>query len=75
MSVGYAVTGAVLGEFIGASGGIGYLIDNAQANFNASGVMAGLPVLTVSVILLDAVVKAAEHQLCRWKPEDHQSNL
>ena len=33
VSVGFAVTGAVLGEFIGSSGGIGYLIDNSQSNF------------------------------------------
>lgn len=69
VSVGFAITGAVLGEFIGASGGIGYLIDNAQSNFNASGVMAGLAVLTGSVILLDMLVKQVEHRLCRWKSE------
>jgi NitT/TauT family transport system permease protein len=67
VSVGFAFTGAVLGEFIGASAGVGYLIDNAQANFNASGVMAGLTVLTVCVILVDSIVNRVERRLSRWK--------
>jgi len=33
--------------------------------------MAGLAVLTGSVIVLDLLVKQVERRLCRWKSEDN----
>jgi len=65
VSVGFAIIVAVLGEYIGASAGIGHMIDNAQANFDAAGVMAGLLVLTVTVALLDAVLSVIERRYSR----------
>ncbi len=62
VSVGFAIIAAVLGEYIGASAGIGHMIDNSQANFDAAGVMAGLLVLTATVALLDAVLSVIERR-------------
>ncbi|VFN05402.1 MAG: NitT/TauT family transport system permease protein [Candidatus Kentron sp. G] len=62
VSVGFAVIAAVLGEYIGASAGIGYLIDNAQSNFDSTGVMAGLVTLTIAVAILDGVFQAIERR-------------
>nr|VFJ42334.1 MAG: NitT/TauT family transport system permease protein [Candidatus Kentron sp. FW] len=62
VSVGFAIIAAVLGEYIGASAGIGYLIDNAQANFDATGVMAGLTILTIAVAILDSALQAIERR-------------
>jgi len=62
VSVGFSIIAAVLGEYIGASAGIGYLIDNAQANFDATGVMAGLVTLTISVAILDGMLQAMERR-------------
>nr|VFK36526.1 MAG: NitT/TauT family transport system permease protein [Candidatus Kentron sp. SD]VFK39237.1 MAG: NitT/TauT family transport system permease protein [Candidatus Kentron sp. SD]VFK77839.1 MAG: NitT/TauT family transport system permease protein [Candidatus Kentron sp. SD] len=62
VSVGFSIIAAVLGEYIGASAGIGYLIDNAQANFDSTGVMAGLVTLTISVAILDGLLQAIERR-------------
>jgi NitT/TauT family transport system permease protein len=69
VSVGFSITAAILGEYIGSGGGIGFLIDTAQSNFDATGVMAGLAILTVMVIILDNLVKHIERRVCRWHPK------
>jgi len=66
-SVGYAVIAAIIGEYIGASAGIGFLIDNAQAMFDSTGVMAGLAVLTATVAVVDYVVRSIERHFAKWK--------
>lgn len=67
MSVGYAIIAAILGEYIGASAGIGFLIDNAQSMFDSTGVMAGLVVLTITVAIIDFIVRRIERHFAKWK--------
>lgn len=67
VSVGFAIIAAILGEYIGASAGIGFLIDNAQANFDATGVMSGLVVLTVVVAIIDALLLRVELHFNKWR--------
>ena len=67
LSVGYAVIAAIIGEYIGASAGIGFLIDNSQAMFDSTGVMAGLAVLTLTVAVIDFVVRRIERHFAKWK--------
>ncbi len=67
LSVGYAVIAAIIGEYIGASAGIGFLIDNAQAMFDSTGVMAGLTVLTLTVAVIDFIVRRIEQYFAKWK--------
>jgi NitT/TauT family transport system permease protein len=65
-SVGFAIIAAILGEYIGASAGIGYLIDNAQSQFDATGVMTGLAILTLVVAALDPVLRWVEGYFLKW---------
>lgn len=67
-SVGFAVVGAIIGEYLGASAGLGYLIAQAEGNFNAVGVFAGIVVLAMFVLLIDQVLDIAEHRLITWRP-------
>ncbi|MBC8233981.1 ABC transporter permease [bacterium] len=67
LSVGYAVIAAIIGEYIGASAGIGFLIDNAQAMFDSTGVMTGLVVLTLTVAVIDFIVRRIEKYFAKWK--------
>ena len=70
ISVGFAIIAAILAEYLGASAGIGYLIDNAQANFDATGVMTGLVLLTVVVAILDALLQRVEARFTKWRPNN-----
>ena len=67
-SVGLAFVGAVVGEYLGSSRGVGYLILQAEGSFDINTVMAGILVLTVFALLLDAVVGRVERRLLKWQP-------
>ena len=49
-SVGFALVGAVVGEYIAAAQGLGWIISQAQGNFDAAGVYAGMLILCVVVV-------------------------
>ena len=54
-SVGFAVVGAVVGEYLGSAAGLGYLIQQAEGVFDVAGVFAGMFVLAAFVIVIDFV--------------------
>ena len=67
-SVGLAFVGAVVGEYLGSSAGVGYLILQAEGSFDINTVMAGILVLTAFALVLDAAVGWVEHRLMKWQP-------
>jgi NitT/TauT family transport system permease protein len=67
-SVGLAFVGAVVGEYLGSSAGVGYLILQAEGSFDINTVMAGILVLTAFALALDALVGVAERRLMKWQP-------
>jgi NitT/TauT family transport system permease protein len=68
-SIGFAVVGAVVGEYLGAAAGLGYLIQQAEGVFDVAGVFAGMFVLAVFVLAIDWIVTLAERRLLVWRPE------
>ncbi|WP_457630943.1 ABC transporter permease [Oceanithermus sp.] len=71
-SVGFAVIGAVVGEYLGASAGLGYVISQAEGVFDTTSVFAGIVVLAVFVVLLDVAVSVVERKLLVWRPAPGQ---
>ena len=67
-SVGFAVVGAVVGEYLGSAAGLGYLIQQAEGVFDVAGVFAGMFVLSAFVILIDYGVTLVERRLLVWRP-------
>jgi NitT/TauT family transport system permease protein len=67
-SVGFALVGAVVGEYLGSSAGLGYKIQQAEGVFDVTGVFAGMLILAVFVIVIDALVTAIENRLLAWRP-------
>jgi NitT/TauT family transport system permease protein len=68
VSFGFALVGAVVGEFLGSKQGIGLLISTAQGAFNASGVFAAMIVLAVVALAADYLLTSLERRLLKWKP-------
>jgi NitT/TauT family transport system permease protein len=68
-SVGLAFVGAVVGEYLGSSQGVGYLILQAEGSFDINTVMAGIVVLTLFALLLDSLVGRVERHLMKWQPQ------
>src|SRR4029078_8303395 len=67
-SVGFAVVGAGVGEYLGSAAGLGYIIQQAEGVFDVAGVFAGMFVLAVFVIIIDMIVTAVEKRLLVWRP-------
>jgi NitT/TauT family transport system permease protein len=67
-SVGFAVVGAVVGEYLGAAAGLGYIIQQAEGVFDVAGVFAGMVVLAAFVIVIDVLVSIVEKRLLVWRP-------
>ena len=67
-SIGFAVIGAVVGEYLGSAAGIGHRIAEADGLFDAVGVFAGMTVLSAFVLLLDGCVSLLERRLVTWRP-------
>jgi NitT/TauT family transport system permease protein len=67
-SVGFALIGAVVGEYLGSHEGMGYVISYAESMFNATGVLAGLIVLMAAVIAIDVALKRLDTRFSYWKP-------
>jgi NitT/TauT family transport system permease protein len=72
-SVGLAFVGAVVGEYLGSSQGVGYLILQAEGSFDINTVMAGILVLTAFALVLDAMVGTIERRLMKWQPRSGET--
>ena len=70
-SVGFALVGAVVGEYLAAARGLGWVIAQAQGNFDAAGVHAGMTILCIIVVIVELGVTWLERRLWAWKPS-HQ---
>jgi len=68
-SVGFALVGAVVGEYLGSAAGLGYKIHEAESVFDVTGVFSGMVILSIFVILIDAVVTLIERRLLVWRPD------
>lgn len=71
VAFGLAITGAVVGEMLGAQQGLGTLISQAQGNFNPNGVYAGLVVTTIVALAAEGLITLVERRLLRWRPPRH----
>jgi NitT/TauT family transport system permease protein len=67
-SIGFALVGAVVGEYLGAARGIGYLVAHAQGVFDTTGVLAGLILTSAVVLCVDLAIHRVERYLLRWRP-------
>ncbi len=68
VSFGFALIGAIVGEFLGAQKGLGLLIRTAQGTFNVDGVLAGMVVIAVVALVAEGLITLLENRLLRWRP-------
>ena len=63
-----AMVGAVVGEFISAQKGLGFVINRASFEYNTAAAFAGIALLLAVVVVLNGLVTLAEARLLRWRP-------
>jgi len=67
VAVGFAFTGAVVGEFVAATKGLGYLLSFAQSTYNAALMLALVLVIMAFVLVIFACSEWLEKRLTRWR--------
>jgi len=67
VSVTLSVIGAVVGEFVGAVAGLGFLINQARGLFNTSLVFVAIFALVAVALMLYGIVSMLEAKLLRWR--------
>ncbi|TXN31560.1 ABC transporter permease [Lacisediminihabitans profunda] len=68
VSFGFALIGAIVGEFLGGLQGLGELIKNAQGTFNANGVWAAMVIMGIIALIAEYFITRLENRLLRWRP-------
>jgi NitT/TauT family transport system permease protein len=65
---GFAIIGAIVGEYSGADKGLGLLINHSQGTFDSAGIYAGMIIITVLALLAEWLLTLVENRLLRWRP-------
>ncbi|HEY3483485.1 MAG TPA: ABC transporter permease, partial [Streptomyces sp.] len=68
VSFGFALIGAIVGEFLGADQGLGLLIRQAQGPFNPNGVFAAMLIIAVVALIAEGLITLLENRLLSWRP-------
>ncbi|MBV8036142.1 ABC transporter permease [Roseateles sp.] len=75
VSFGFAIVGAIVGEFVGARYGIGLLINIAKGSFDAAGMYAAIVIIMVVALAAEYLMTLVENRLAKWRPAPtHDSN-
>jgi NitT/TauT family transport system permease protein len=67
VAVGFAFTGAVVGEFVASARGLGYLLQFAQSTYNAALTIALILLIMAFVLVLFTLAERLERWLLRWR--------
>ncbi len=67
IAVGFAFTGALVGEFVAATHGLGYLLSFAQSTYNAALMFALIFLILLVVLLIFGIAGRLEKFLLRWQ--------
>jgi NitT/TauT family transport system permease protein len=70
-----AVLGAIVGEFVGAKGGLGYLIVQMNFNLDVAGIFAALLLLGVMGIALNFLSQFLRRKIVFWKHDSSSTQI
>jgi NitT/TauT family transport system permease protein len=63
----YAVIGAIVGEFMAASKGLGYFINYAGSTFDSAGAFAGIFILLAFILAANSLMQRLEKTVVKWR--------
>jgi NitT/TauT family transport system permease protein len=68
VAFGFAVIGAIVGEFLGATKGLGLVIASSQNHFSPDGVFAAMLIIAVIALTAEGLIGQLERRLLAWRP-------
>lgn len=72
VSFGFAIIGAIVGEFVGSRHGIGLLINIAKGTFDSAGMYAAIVVIMIVALVAEYLMTWVEGRLATWRPKPLQ---
>lgn len=70
VSVPFSLVGAIVGEFMASTKGLGHMIQLASAQFDTTGALTGVMLLMAIVLIFNAGLDRLERYVLRWRPKD-----
>jgi len=70
VGVPFSLIGAIIGEFMAASRGLGYMIQFDTNQFDTTGAVSGILVLMLCVMLFNGLLNRLERYVLRWRPRE-----
>lgn len=67
LTVGFAFTGAIVGEYMASARGLGYLLNAAQNSQNAAAMLSTVVLIMAMIGLIFAVLKRVERRVLAWQ--------
>jgi len=64
----FALIGVIVGEFLAASEGLGYRLNQYSTTYNTTGTMAMLIVMMALMMVLNNIMIRIERRMLKWKP-------
>ncbi|MDR3376090.1 MAG: ABC transporter permease [Ancalomicrobiaceae bacterium] len=74
ISFSFAIVGAIVGEFVGARYGIGFLIQEARGVHDTAAMYAAIVLIVIVVLTAEWVMTRIENRLARWRPPPTQGH-
>ncbi|HEX5332878.1 MAG TPA: ABC transporter permease [Cellulomonas sp.] len=68
VAFGFAIIGAIVGEFLGAQQGLGLVISTAQNNFDPDGIFAAMLIIAIVALTAEGLISQLEKRLLSWRP-------
>jgi NitT/TauT family transport system permease protein len=68
VAFGFAIIGAIVGEFLGSQKGLGLVIATSQNNFNPNGVFAAMLIIAIVALTAEGLIGWLERRLLAWRP-------
>ena len=68
VAFGFAVIGAIVGEFLGATKGLGLVIASSQNHFSPNGVFAAMLIIAIIALTAEGLIGQLERRLLSWRP-------
>ena len=68
-SIPFAVIGAIVGEFVASTEGVGFFIRMSAGIFKTADVFVGIIILMIMVVVMDKIAEMIEKRALRWQTQ------
>jgi NitT/TauT family transport system permease protein len=68
VAFGFAIIGAIVGELLGSTAGLGLVIQQSMNSFNPAGVFGGMVLIAAIALVAEFLIAALEKRVLAWRP-------